>query len=113
MKHLSFLSLLPLVLAASACAAAPAGSVVVMRSLGSTQCNGGGQVPAALARQLTDAVISVTATRCGSDGRMRPAMCGAADGRVGLFEIAAGSVEAAAKLGFRAIGPDVQERPCP
>lgn len=101
-----------LVLAASACAAPPAGSVVVVRTLGALQCSGGGQSPAALARVLADAGIPVLSTRCGSDGRMHPAVCGAPDGRVGLFEIAADKVDAAAALGFRAAGPEVQERPC-
>lgn len=99
-------------LAATACATPPAGSVVVVRTLGSQQCSGGGQSPAALARVLADAGIHVLSTRCGSDGRMYPAVCGAPDGRVGLFEIAASQAQAAAALGFRAAGPEVQERPC-
>lgn len=100
-----------LVLATSACAAPPTTSV--FKPLGSLQCSGGGQTAQALGRALADAGVPVLATRCGSDGRMYPAMCGAADGRVGIFDIAASDAAAAAKLGFRPLGPDAQVRPCP
>lgn len=100
-----------LALASAACAAPPAASV--FKPLGSLQCSGGGQTAQALARSLADAGVPVLATRCGSDGRMYPAVCGAADGRIGIFDIAASDAAAAAKLGFRALGPEAQTRPCP
>lgn len=102
-----------LVLATSACAAPPAGRVSVFKSLGSLQCSGGGQTLPALASTLSNGGVPVLASRCGSDGRMYPAMCGAADGRIGIFDIAAGDAAAAAKLGFRPLGPDARDRPCP
>ncbi len=102
-----------LALAASACAAPPAASVTVFKALGSVQCSGGGATVPALARTLADAGVPVLASRCGSDGRMYPAMCGAADGRIAIFDIAAADAAAAAKLGFRPLGPEAKERPCP
>jgi hypothetical protein len=106
-------ALLLAALAASACAATPAPNVTVFKPLGSLQCSGGGQTVPALARALADAGVPVLATRCGSDGRMYAAMCGAADGRIGVFDIAAADAAAAAKLGFRPLTPDAKDRPCP
>jgi hypothetical protein len=102
-----------LALATSACASAPGATVTVFKPLGSKQCSGGGQTVPELARALTDAGVPVLAQRCGSDGRMYPAMCGAADGRIGAFDIAASQAEAAARLGFRPLGPDARVQPCP
>jgi hypothetical protein len=102
-----------LALATSACASAPGATVTVFKHLGSKQCSGGGQTVPELARALTDAGVPVLAQRCGSDGRMYPAMCGAADGRIGAFDIAASHAEAAARLGYRPLGPDARVQPCP
>lgn len=102
-----------LVLATSACAAPPPPTVSVYKHLGSVQCSGGGQTVPALARVLADGGVPVLASRCGTDGRMYPAMCGAADGRIGIFDIAASHAEAAAKLGFRPLGREAREQPCP
>lgn len=103
----------------TACASAPGQPaeppVRVFKSQGSLQCTGGGTPVAALAQQLQAAGIEVIRADCGTDGRMRVAMCGAADGRIGIFEVAARDAAAAANLGFAPVSrlPSAQVLPCP
>ena len=97
----------------AACAAeAPPLSVAI--SLGTRQCAAGGQQPEDLARRLTESGVRVLAQTCGTDGRMRPAMCGAADGRLAIFEIPAAQWTAAQALGYVRLDtmPDAQREPC-
>ena len=86
----------------------------VFKSLGSVQCSRGGADPASLARQLTDAGVAVRNSACGSDGRMRAAMCGANDGRIAIFEVDSADLAAAARLGFAPLAnlPEAQVSPC-
>jgi hypothetical protein len=81
--------------------AAPPATAVVFHSLGSRQCEPGGLSPEELAGRLRDAGVEVRSIACGHDGRMRPAMCGAPDGRVAVFEIAAAQLETALAQGFQ------------
>lgn len=82
---------------------------------GSIQCTGGGKSLAEMKRQLTDAGIPVLASSCGADGRVYAAMCGGADGRIGIFEISAKHSQAASVLGFAPLSklPDATPIACP
>lgn len=97
----------------SACAAEPPPLAMAI-SLGTKQCEQGGLQPDALARRLTDAGVRVLAQGCGIDGRMRPAVCGAGDGRIAIFDIPASQVGSALNLGFVRLSslPDAQREPC-
>jgi hypothetical protein len=59
----------------------------VYKSLGSTQCYGGGTTVIALSQQLSNANIYVLSSTCGQDGLGHPAVCGASDGAIGIFDI--------------------------
>jgi len=87
----------------------------VFKPSGPVQCGGGGGVPVAtLARQLTDAGLKVLGSACGTDGRMHAAMCGAADGRIVIFELSPSDAQAALKLDFAPLAnlPQAQVVPC-
>ena len=80
--------------------------------------SGGGGVYAASAYN-TAAVSGVlfqgNSAGCGSDGRMRPAMCGATTGEINLFDIAAADLTAARALGFAPLtelGGGAETVPC-
>ena len=75
-------------------------TVEVFKSLGSMQCTGGGSTPEALRGQLSGAGVAVVATSCGSDGLAYPAMCGAPDGAIAIFEVPASQLQAAQSLSF-------------
>ena len=75
-------------------------TVQVFRPRGSLQCVGGGSSIDGMRRQLVDAGIEVSAATCGTDGRVYPAVCGAPDGAIGVFEIPLAQLEAAAALLF-------------
>jgi hypothetical protein len=75
-------------------------TVEVFKSLGSLQCTGGGTTPAALQSQLTGAGIQVSASSCGSDGNAYPAVCGAPDGFIAIFEVPTAQQSAAQALNF-------------
>lgn len=100
----------------AACTSTPSAAALrVVRATGGHQCEGGGLTVDAMRRQLEDAGVRVRSAQCATDGRMRPAMCGAPDGRLGVFEIDAASQAAAAALGFQPLaeGSDVRVVPCP
>ena len=78
----------------------PDAQLAMYRSFGSLQCTGGGVSLSALERQLVDAGVAVASASCGLDGNAYPAMCGAADGRIGIFELAAQHAALASALGF-------------
>ena len=74
--------------------------VAFYKSFGSVQCTGGGVSFEAMQQQLTAAGIQVLSAHCGTDGRMYIAVCGAGDGRIGIFEVPEKQAEAALALGF-------------
>jgi len=108
------IALVALAAAAAACASAPSAQLSVAKPIGSRQCEGGGTTPEAMARELAAAGIKVLATACGTDGRMHAAMCGAADGKLAIFEIEADHAAAAAKAGFQPLAsmPSAQRLAC-
>lgn len=100
----------------SACTAPPlaAERISLFRSLDSRQCSGGGTTPQTLAERLRAGGVEVLGVSCGVDGRMRPAMCGAGDGRIAIIEVAADQRARAEALGFAPLErlPDAQRVPC-
>lgn len=102
----------------AACAAQPAAApatptVSVTKSLGGKQCEAGGASLAALAAQLTQAGVRVMRQACGDDGRIRPAVCGAPDGRIGIFTIPAAQQAQAAQQEFTPLAALAQAREAP
>ena len=89
-------------------------SVRTYKYLGSVQCSGGGMSLNDIKRQLKDAGIEVSSARCGIDGNMHAAMCGAPDGRIAIVEIPENKATVAAALGFLPLKnlPDATEVPC-
>lgn len=107
------LSLLLLTQIGCACTAAPAGPAIkVFKSRGSVQCGVDGLPPELMQKELQQAGITVQRMACGSDGRMRIAMCNAPDGRLNIFEIPATSQAAAEALGYAVLPPDARELAC-
>ncbi|MDO5652488.1 MAG: hypothetical protein Q4G39_00055 [Brachymonas sp.] len=92
----------------------PASTSQVFKSFGLRQCEGGAADLQPLARQLEGAGIAVQASTCGHDGMMRPAVCGAGDGRIAIFQISSTDVAAAQRLGFAPLShmPDAQTSSC-
>lgn len=86
----------------------------VYRYFGSVQCTGGGTSLSALERQLVDAGVRVAAASCGVDGRAYIALCGAPDGRIGVFEVGSQHAALAQALGFSLLSslPDAVRVPC-
>jgi hypothetical protein len=82
--------------------------------MGSVQCEGGGTPPAEWERRLAAAGVRPVASGCGVDGLMRPAVCGAPDGRIFIVEVRADQAPAAAALGFAPLAnlPDAARAPC-
>ena len=104
-----------LALGTAACALAPASPQVAMfKSLEGRQCESVGRNADDVAAELTRAGIEVIARSCGHDGRMRPQMCGAADGRIVIVEVPASNKDAATALGFAPLSlrPDAIRAPC-
>ncbi len=89
--------------AARASAAPSAGRIWVLRATGGRQCESAGASLAEHRALLQGAGVVVSAERCASDGRMRVAMCGAADGRLNALEVPAAALPQAQKLGFQAM----------
>ncbi len=90
-------------------------SVSVVKSTGSVQCTGGGRTLAALQAELTGAGVSVSGASCGHDGMIRPAVCGATDGTVGIFEVPAAQRAQAEALNFTLLSaaPATVRSACP
>lgn len=78
----------------------PVTNVSMYKYSGSVQCTGGGTSLSAMESQLTDAGIHVVASACGIDGKVYAAVCGASDGRIGIFEVSVAQAQAASALGF-------------
>ncbi len=74
--------------------------VAVYSSFGSVQCSGGGSTLTQLQQSLIAAGIEVLGSRCGLDGVVRPALCGAPDGRIAIFDIDEPAAAVALFLGF-------------
>jgi len=115
LRRLAALACLPLALLLPACAGVAAPPLEVYQSLGSRQCERGGRTPAELAELLRAAGVPVQAVGCGHDGRMRPMVCGAADGRIAIIAIPAEQLATAEQLGFWPLSalPDARRLPCP
>lgn len=102
--------LLPLLIAVASIASCGGGnddnsqslatSVSMYKFLGSTQCYGGGTTVVALAQQLSSVGVFVFSSICGNDGLVRPTVCGADDGAIGIFEFSVAQQQAASNLGF-------------
>lgn len=88
--------------------------VSVYKYVGSVQCKGGGTPLSAMMRQLSEGGVPVLDVSCGTDGRMYPAVCGAADGRIGILEVPEGRAAAAAALGFAPLSnlPEASKTVC-
>lgn len=87
----------------------------VYKYAGSTQCNTGkGLTLEEMKRQLVSAHINVLTAACGNDGKMRATMCGAPDGKIGIFEIPTDQFDVALKIGFLSIDQltDAVKVPC-
>ena len=86
----------------------------VFKSMGSVQCSGGGVSLAALQAQLTAANVQTLSAACGTDGLAQPTVCGASDGRIGIFEISSSQASAAAAAGFTPLStlPAAKTIPC-
>ena len=86
-------------------------SVKVFKSRGSLQCIAGGTAPEEMKKELIIAGIDVTSSSCGSDGLAHPAVGGAPDGAINIFEIPQGKAALAESLGFKALStlPNAQE----
>lgn len=89
-------------------------SVSVYKSTGATQCAGNGMSLTTMQGQLTAVKVEVRSAACGADGMVYPAACGASDGRIGVFQIPAAQVSAAAEAGFALLStrPDATIVPC-
>jgi len=86
----------------------------VFKSMGSLQCTGGGVSLAALQGQLTAANVKVESAACGTDGVARATVCGADDGKIGIFEVSSSQAAAAATAGFAPLSnlPTAKTVPC-
>ena len=87
----------------------------VYKSTGSLQCTGGGLTLEQLKAELTGGSLPVESASCGIDGLGHIAVCGASDGRIGIFEIASAGVTAAQALGFAPLSdlPEATRTACP
>jgi len=79
---------------------APVSYVDVYKYQGSRQCENGGVSLAEMQRELQAANIPVSNSSCGMDGRMYPAFCGGADGKINVFSIPSDAVNAARSYGY-------------
>lgn len=86
----------------------------VYKYQGSRQCEGGGVPLEEMKRQLQASGVVVTGTSCGMDGRMYPAFCGGADGRINIFTINSNSVNSALSQGYSLLSelPGAQKTTC-
>lgn len=114
-KH--FIAIALAVLSASCVSANPTptqSTVRVFKSMGGVQCADSGSNLTTLTQALEAAGLKVLSASCGTDGRMRAAMCGVPDGRIAIFELAAEDAPAATKLGYAALSnsPDAKAAPC-
>jgi hypothetical protein len=81
-------------------APAPVSYVDVYKYQGSRQCENGGVPLAEMQRQLQMSGITVVNSSCGMDGRMYPAFCGGADGKINIFSIPSDTVGQVTPQGY-------------
>jgi hypothetical protein len=92
----------------------PVSYVDVYKYQGSRQCEGGGIPLAEMQRQLQSMGINVTNSACGMDGRMYPAFCGGADGKINILTVPSTAVNSAMSQGFYLLSdlPGAQRTNC-
>ena len=100
------LSLLMSAVAVTACQAGATPETTELNSTlyryaGSRQCEAGGVTPQEVRDELVAGGINVIGAGCGTDGRIRTAMCGASDGRIVVIQVGHGHAKAAEARGFR------------
>lgn len=78
----------------------PFGKTSVFKSMNTVQCGSGGLSLSALQDQLSAANVPVSSAACGNGGQAQPALCGAPDGNIGIFEIPSEKVSVASAAGF-------------
>ncbi len=64
-----------------------------------------------LKNQLNQVGIVIKAATLGSDGQMHIQQCGASDGRIAIFRIAASDLDKAQRLGFAVVNSSVRKVP--
>ncbi len=90
-------------------------TVQVFKSRGSVQCGDRGTPPEQMRAELERAGVRVHGAHCGSDGLMRPAVCGGSTGDLNLFDIPAADLPRAQALGFAPLsqlGAEARSVPC-
>ena len=78
-------------------------------SLGTLQCQDNDNAELRLIQLstlLTEAEIKIASAAISHDGRSRPAVCGAADGKIGLFKIPSKQLQRAQQLGYSLLESD-------
>ena len=68
---------------------------------GSLQCFGGGLSLSEMTFQLSNSGILVLESYCGDDGLPHVAMCGATDGRIGIFKVYSFQEQTAFSIGLK------------
>ena len=100
--------LIPTVIAA--CNAIPNTTLItVQKSLGTLQCQDNDNTEhrfIQLSTQLKEAEIKIASAAISDDGRSHPAVCGAADGKIGLFKIPSKQLQQAQQLGYSLLESD-------
>jgi hypothetical protein len=88
--------------------------ITVAKHKGAIQCESAGIGLKTMKKELVQAKIRVRKVRCGHDGLIYPAVCGAETGRLNLYDIPAKKLGDAAELGFQPLSdwPDAAETPC-
>ena len=86
----------------------------IFKSFGTVQCEPASVSTGPMVAELEKAGVHVYASACGVDGMMRPAVCGAGDGRIAIIDVAADKISKAMSLGFDPISkvPEFQTAPC-
>lgn len=86
----------------------------MFKSRGAVQCSARGTSPEAMRADMERAGLRVRSAACGSDGRMRPAACGAGTDEINVFDIAASDLARAQGLGFAPLSSlrDAEVAPC-
>lgn len=87
-------------------------TIDISKTLGSIQCEGDSKDVPTLQRELTEHNIPVFAADCGSDGMMYIAVCGAPDGKIGIFTIDADDQQKAFSLGFEPLSSLASRTDC-
>ncbi len=87
----------------------------VYASLDSIQCAGVQNPLSSLSSRLAASGVEVVSSSCGVDGAAHAAVCGAPDGRIGIFSIPASQASTARSLGFAPLGdlPGAAVAACP